>query len=838
MNDDPRGRKTPDPREPEPPSPSSAHDEPTIALDALADAVLNGDELDWAAAEARFADDPEQQELVRQLAILARVRHADPRAPLLPPDQEGLAPGDGSPWQHLIVQEEVGRGGFGVVYRAWDSRLQREVALKLLKPAAARGVSASPSFFSAIVHEGQLLASVRHPHVVTVYDAARHGETVGVWMEFVRGRTLAEMVHGDGPFGPHETIAIGIALCGAVSAIHHVGLLHQDIKADNVMRERGGRIVLMDFGAAAVAAAPPGALARGVFGSPHYLAPELLAGTAAPSKQSEIYSLGVLLFFLLAGSFPVDGRDLDALRDVHRRGERRLLRDVRPDVPQPLAAVIERCLAADPEARFASVGALEQALDATAILPASASTPTPTAAPATAPAPGPTSAAAATAAAVEGASRAADARGRGLFARVIAAASIAAVAAALTWLFLTTRTRDDAERAARTAARTAFDVTVPGAANIESLALSPDGRALVIVAQDASTRTGLWLRRFESSAVVFLDGSIGAAFPFWSPDGSTIAFFADGALKKISASGGGVQVLCPAPDGRGGTWSRDGVILFAPTSTSGLARISAAGGAVTPVTRLNARTGQHSHRWPQFMPDGRRFLYLGLSTGAAGGAIFVGSLDNAVDSAVNAAASSAASGPANSAANGGSNSGSNSAAGSSVNGSGDSADQPRRLIQASSNMALFGGQNLLVAREHSLIAQPIEPARLELAGESALVANTLAFLEDRRAGVFSASLNGTLAWWSHPAPRTRIAWLDRAAAPINCFFSRSITAERRPASVMGTCRRSAKTGRVTTRTSSSCRVGKAIVSYGGCRCERMEAAEATGRRRRWSRIAI
>jgi eukaryotic-like serine/threonine-protein kinase len=705
--DDSRGRKMPDAREPSAsssptptptptpaPSSSPALDEQTIALDALADAVLNGDDLDWPAAEARFAGDPEQQALVRQLAILARVRHVAPEEADVnikhEADGNAKLDADSSPWQHLIIQEEVGRGGFGVVYRAWDSRLQREVALKLLKPGAARGAFTSPSLFSAIVDEGRLLASVRHPHVVTVYDAARHGETVGVWMEFVRGRTLAEMVRADGPFGPHETTAIGIALCGAVSAIHHVGLLHQDIKADNVMRERGGRIVLMDFGAAAVAAAPPGALARGLFGSPHYLAPELLAGAAASSKQSDIYSLGVLLFFLLAGSFPVDGDDLDAIRDIHRRGERRLLRDVRPDVPLPLAVVVERCLAADPEARFASVGALEQALDATAV----ATTP------------------------VDGAARARDRRGWRVLASVMAAASIAFVTAALTWLWLSAGTTDDRVAGG---ARTAFDVTVPGAANIEALALSPDGRALAIVAQDTSGLSGLWLRRFDSPAVVFLDGSQGAAFPFWSPDGLTIAFFADGALKKISASGGGVQVLCPAPLGRGGTWSRGGDILFAPTSTSGLSRISAAGGAVTPVTRLNPYAGQHSHRWPQFLPDGRRFLYLGLMTGGAGGAIFVASLDNP--------------------------------------------GEPRRLLQATSNVALLGARHLIVTRERSLIAQPIEPTRVELAGESALVANTLAFLEDRRAGVFSASVNGTLAWWSHPAPRTRIVWLDRAGQP-------------------------------------------------------------------------
>ena len=149
--------------------------------------------------------------------------------------------------------------------------------------------------------------------------------------------------------------------------MHHVGLLHQDIKADNVMRERGGRIVLMDFGAAAVAAAPPGALARGVFGSPHYLAPEML-DRRAPRRRSRATSTASACCCSSCSPdrSPSTGDDLDAMRDMHRRGERRLLRDVRPDVPLPLAAVVERCLAANPAARFASVGALEQALDATA----------------------------------------------------------------------------------------------------------------------------------------------------------------------------------------------------------------------------------------------------------------------------------------------------------------------------------------------------------------------------------------------------------------------------------------------------------------------------------------
>jgi eukaryotic-like serine/threonine-protein kinase len=646
------------------------NDVPVGELDALVDAVLDGDPVDWAAAEADAGSDPEHRALVRQLAILAGLTTLPGSATQPMMDRvEGSA--DGAPWQHLIVQEEVGRGGFGVVVRAWDSRLLREVALKLLKPPEERVASAA-------VEEGRLLARVRHPNVVTVYDAARRGTEVGIWMEFIRGRTLAEIVRIDGPFGPEETVVIGLAVCGALAALHGAGLLHQDVKAQNVMRERGGRIVLMDFGAAAVADAPHGLSRLGAFGSPLYLAPEVLAGTA-PSRQSDIYSFGVLLFFLLTGSFPSTGDDLDAIRAAHRQGQRRLLRDVRPDVPMPLVTVIDRCLEPKPEARFATVGAIEGAL------------------------------------AHQVTTRTHPQRGELTHWRRWSGVAgwTTALVCALALIWSMSRTRDPLD----SAKPTVFSLSVPDAAGFDWVTLSPDGRTLAIVAQDGAGETAIWVRQLEKPSVTRLEGTSGASFPFWSRDGSALAFFADGALKKISATGGAVQTICQAPNGRGGAWNRDGDLVLAPMPTGALVRVPATGGTPEPVTVLDRQAGQNSHRWPLFLADGRRFLFLARSAVPEKTGIFLASLD--------------------------------------------SRDPPRRVLSGDSNLGMLGDGHLLLSRDRTLMAQPFDPVRGEARGEAFPVVSHLAFSDNRRAGVFSASPNKVLTYWTQPPPRVRLRWVNR-----------------------------------------------------------------------------
>ena len=282
-------------------------------LDELAEAVLDGEPVDSAAAAHSAGADAVP--LVRHIQLVAAV--AEVHRNVFPDETAGSAePRTAVParWGHLRLLERVGRGTYGEVFRAWDTRLDREVALKLL-PALPSSDSVAES---EIIREGRLLAKVRHPNVVTLYGAEQIGDRIGLWMEFVRGRTLEQILQQDGEFRAAEATGIGVQLCRAVSAVHAAGLLHRDIKAHNVMRAEDGRIVLMDFGAGKELEDRSSDLA----GTPLYLAPEVLAGRT-PTVKSDIYSLGVLLYHLVTRSYPVQGRTLHDVRQAHERGERR-----------------------------------------------------------------------------------------------------------------------------------------------------------------------------------------------------------------------------------------------------------------------------------------------------------------------------------------------------------------------------------------------------------------------------------------------------------------------------------------------------------------------------------
>ena len=253
-------------------------------------------------------------------------------------------------WGHLRLVEKIGRGAFGDVYRAWDTRLDREVALKLLPADLSSGDRAA----SAIIHEGRLLARVRHPNVVTIYGAEQIADRIGLWMEFVRGHTLEQILDHRKVVSAAEAVDIGLELCRAISAVHGGGLLHRDIKAHNVMRAEDGRIVLMDFGTGRELDDDS---SSDFAGTPLYLAPEVLQGQRA-TVRSDIYSLGVLLYHLVTGSYPVQARTVREIRRAHERGERTAIQTARSDVPSKLARVIERAIDARPERRYESAAAL------------------------------------------------------------------------------------------------------------------------------------------------------------------------------------------------------------------------------------------------------------------------------------------------------------------------------------------------------------------------------------------------------------------------------------------------------------------------------------------------
>jgi eukaryotic-like serine/threonine-protein kinase len=253
------------------------------------------------------------------------------------------------PFEHL---QRVGRGSFGEVYRAFDPTLQRHVALKLLLPTQLN----RDEEVSALLREARAIARVRHPNVVPIYGVDRHEGRLGFWSDFVNGQTLAELVTAQGAMGPREAALVGIDVCRAAGAVHAAGFLHRDIKAGNVMREEGGRILLMDFGLTH-------ALGTGEdsSGTPAYMAPELLLGEPA-TMSSDVYAIGIMLFYLLAKQYPVEGDNFAALRAAHASGTRRTLLDVRPDLPEPLARVVETAISALPAKRFASTGQMIAAL--------------------------------------------------------------------------------------------------------------------------------------------------------------------------------------------------------------------------------------------------------------------------------------------------------------------------------------------------------------------------------------------------------------------------------------------------------------------------------------------
>ncbi len=293
----------------------------------LAGSISDGEQLDWGRLE-ETASSEDDRALVRSLEVVAQVSRLQRVGERLPAGRYG----------QLDVLERIGEGTYGAVHRAWDAQLEREVAIKILHPRED---------VDALLAEGRRLASVKHPNVVIIHAAERIDGRPAIRMEFVRGRTLAEIVRERGPLGREEIARIGADLCRALAAVHGAGIVHRDVKAQNVMREQGGRIVLMDFG-------PGGA-------TPLYMAPELLRG-AAPTARSDLYSLGVLLYHLATGSFPVVGTTIEELRAAHEGGRARALGEERPDLPGALARAIERALAPDPSARFESAERMEAVL--------------------------------------------------------------------------------------------------------------------------------------------------------------------------------------------------------------------------------------------------------------------------------------------------------------------------------------------------------------------------------------------------------------------------------------------------------------------------------------------
>ncbi|HEU4724989.1 MAG TPA: serine/threonine-protein kinase [Candidatus Eisenbacteria bacterium] len=342
------------------------------ALDKVAMSVSDGAAIPW---EHVGADVPEEKGALEELALIERIRDVY--------DQAGRDLGDddtdtataaalpalsafaGEPplftWGPLRVLEKIGGGSGGDVYRAYDPSLQTELALKFPKE---RGDESEGPGIEKFLAEARRLARVRHPNVLVVHGADRHDGRAGIWTEYVRGVSLDRYLSEHGPLSSCEAALIGLDLCRALAAVHSAGLVHRDVKASNVMRERGGRIVLMDFGTVVEAPRGGDGASVDVTGTPITMAPEQLRGDSI-SPATDIYGLGVLLYRLVSGHYPIEAENLEDLSRRHRRGERVPLRDRRADLPLGFVEVVERAISPDPTRRYATAGAMEQALSST-----------------------------------------------------------------------------------------------------------------------------------------------------------------------------------------------------------------------------------------------------------------------------------------------------------------------------------------------------------------------------------------------------------------------------------------------------------------------------------------
>jgi eukaryotic-like serine/threonine-protein kinase len=519
------------------------------------------------------------------------------------------------------ITAALGAGGMGEVYKARDTRLDRTVAVKVLTGALAADSESRMRF----EHEARAIAALNHPHICTIHDVGRHGDVDYLVMEYLEGETLADRIKTGGlsasPMSIDEALAIAIQIGDALDRAHRAGIVHRDLKPGNVMLVRGAlsgvTAKLLDFGLAArtdpaapgepapdvsmlatmapsiVATRPPTATpTAGFSGTVPYMAPEQMDGQPA-DHRADVFAFGCVLYEMFAGRKAFEGATSMTVIAAIMSSDPKPIPALQ-SAPPVLDHLLRRCLEKDPERRWQNMGDVTGELRWIAGQPMTM----PVAAPA------------------------AIRRSRVPMAAAIAVAIAAllvvvplAMLAGVRWL---------RPEAAPELPTLRLEVATPPTDD-PSMALSPDGTQMVFVANQ-NRRPMLWVRALDKVESRVLPGTEGASFPFWSPDGSTIAFFADNKLKRIGAAGGTPLVITDAPIARGGDWSRDGVILFAPGVNAPIRRVSTSGGAVESVTTLNTGSGP-GHRWPQFLPDGRRFLFhSSLGTIETNG-IYIGSLD-------------------------------------------------------------------------------------------------------------------------------------------------------------------------------------------------------------------
>ena len=326
---------------------------PEEEIRRLVDAVCNREDVDWDASE-KTSESSEERAFIHSLRILRGI--ADHGAPLsrielaarpAGADDASSLPKDvqRATWGHLVLLEKIGHGSYGEVYRAWDPKLSTDVALKLIPCAFSSTEEA--------LREGRMLARVYHPNVARVFGADRIGETVGVWMEYVDGLTLKDIARDEAPLLPGMLLPIAQRLLEALSAIHEAKIVHRDLKPENILIDKMGRVVVTDFGCGAFRTEADAGRREQFAGTPRYMAPELFA-KQQPTPASDLYALGVILFHLATGKYPVDATSVAELQAGHRSGRREFLGSLRPDLPRPFVESVDKTLDPDPRRRHRS----------------------------------------------------------------------------------------------------------------------------------------------------------------------------------------------------------------------------------------------------------------------------------------------------------------------------------------------------------------------------------------------------------------------------------------------------------------------------------------------------
>ena len=589
------------------------------------------------------------------------------------------------------VQSPLGAGGMGEVYRARDTRLGRDVAIKVL-PA---NLSADPNLRQRLEREAKAVSKLSHPHICTLHDIGHQDGIDFLVMELVEGETLEQRLV-KGPLPLEQTVRYGAQIADALAKAHKLGITHRDLKPSNIMLTKTGA-KLMDFGLAKQSEVVPlaGALTEmtaeqskltregTILGTFQYLAPEQLEGKEADAR-TDIFALGEVIYEMATGKAAFAGKSRASLIAAILSSEPQPMTALQPMTPPALERVVKRCLAKDPDERWQSAADLSVELSwigeggghtgGTVPLAAAGKT-------------------------------------RERLAWLIASAvSVALIVGAIWW-----RSSKPVEQSMN------FYASLPFPAR--DIAVAPNGHTLALVAYEQSARKNvLWTYELGSQEARSLADTAGASYPFWSADGRSLAFFADGKLKKLNLSGGQVQAICDAPSGRGGTWNMDGVIIFTPYAGQGagggLYRVSASGGTPTGISNPDSSRGEQSHRWPVFLPDGRHYLYMAANfTGRKGAnAIFVGSLDS---------------------------------------------NEKRFVVEAAANAAYAAPGYLLYYRDKTLLAQRFDLKRFALTGEPTTMLTGILNLSVARA-VFAVSDSGVLvAQTGGGVTLSQPVWFDR-----------------------------------------------------------------------------